>query len=239
MSHRRIDRSIDTPVPPNLIDPGASIMPALPPSPELIVGSISDVVEVIDARGVITYTNSPESNHLFYGLDQVLGQKCHLVYEKVCPSCVECPLDEVFSSAKPITVESPVNMPEGGGAWVRQHLYPIMGVNGKVSGVLRMVFDITRDKQEQAKEEKYLDSLEQSLYNRTGDFSPATVQPLSARELEVLSYIADGLSNREIARLLDISRHTVKTHVGHIFNKLGVTDRTQAAVTALRLNILG
>ena len=42
----------------------------------------------------------------------------------------------------------------------------------------------------------------------------------------------------DIGRLLGISPNTVKTHVTHIFNKLGVNDRTQAAVTATRLNII-
>jgi DNA-binding NarL/FixJ family response regulator len=50
--------------------------------------------------------------------------------------------------------------------------------------------------------------------------------------------MADGMSNREIARLLDISPNTVKTHVVHIFNKLGVKDRTQAAVTATRMGLI-
>jgi DNA-binding NarL/FixJ family response regulator len=57
---------------------------------------------------------------------------------------------------------------------------------------------------------------------------------LTARELEVLDQIARGLSNREIARLLHVSEKTVKTHVSAVLAKLGVQDRTQAALYAVR-----
>ena len=57
---------------------------------------------------------------------------------------------------------------------------------------------------------------------------------LTTREREVLDQIARGLSNREIARLLQVSEKTVKTHVSSVLAKLGVQDRTQAAVYAVR-----
>lgn len=58
--------------------------------------------------------------------------------------------------------------------------------------------------------------------------------PLSNREMEVLSLLTRGMSNKEIASLLGISHQTVKNHVTSILRKLGVEDRTQAAVYALR-----
>jgi DNA-binding NarL/FixJ family response regulator len=57
---------------------------------------------------------------------------------------------------------------------------------------------------------------------------------LTEREQEVLALIADGLNNREIAGKLVISEKTVKTHVSSILGKLGLADRTQAAIYALR-----
>jgi len=62
--------------------------------------------------------------------------------------------------------------------------------------------------------------------------------PLSPREIEVLKWIAEGKSNKEIAALLFISEGTVKTHVLSIHEKLGVSDRTEAAVTAIKRGIL-
>jgi DNA-binding NarL/FixJ family response regulator len=57
---------------------------------------------------------------------------------------------------------------------------------------------------------------------------------LTPREREVLALIARGMPNKLIARELEISEKTVKTHVGHVLAKLGVTDRTQAALQAVR-----
>jgi two-component system, NarL family, response regulator len=62
--------------------------------------------------------------------------------------------------------------------------------------------------------------------------------PLSPREIEVLKWIAEGKSNKEIATLLFISEGTVKTHVLSIHEKLGVGDRTEAVVTAIKRGIL-
>ena len=58
--------------------------------------------------------------------------------------------------------------------------------------------------------------------------------PLSPREMEILTNITQGSSNKEIAYDLDISRQTVKNHMSSVLRKLGVEDRTQAAVLALR-----
>ncbi|MFC1419689.1 response regulator [Streptacidiphilus cavernicola] len=57
---------------------------------------------------------------------------------------------------------------------------------------------------------------------------------LTEREQEVLGHIADGRSNREIARVLHLSEKTVKTHVSNILMKLDLADRTQAALWAVR-----
>lgn len=61
--------------------------------------------------------------------------------------------------------------------------------------------------------------------------------PLTQRECEVLRFLCDGLTNREIAAKMGISYETVKEHVQHILQKIGVTDRTQAAVWAVRHEI--
>jgi NarL family two-component system response regulator LiaR len=60
---------------------------------------------------------------------------------------------------------------------------------------------------------------------------------LTEREQEVLSLIADGLSNREIAHKVFISEKTVKTHVSNILSKLHLEDRTQAAIYALKRGV--
>jgi DNA-binding CsgD family transcriptional regulator len=61
---------------------------------------------------------------------------------------------------------------------------------------------------------------------------------LSGRELEVLALIAAGQSNKEIARRLDVSPNTVKTHIANLFGKLGVQRRTEAIMRARELGVI-
>lgn len=70
-----------------------------------------------------------------------------------------------------------------------------------------------------------------------GPTTPA-IEALTRRELDVLRQVAQGLTNREIAERLLLSPATVKVHVEHIIAKLGVSDRTQAAVRAVELGLL-
>jgi DNA-binding NarL/FixJ family response regulator len=64
------------------------------------------------------------------------------------------------------------------------------------------------------------------------------IEPLSAREREVLRFLADGLSNKEIGQRLNIAEGTVKNHMSQVLGKLGVLDRTQAALRARELGLI-
>jgi len=66
----------------------------------------------------------------------------------------------------------------------------------------------------------------------------AFFEPLTDRELRVLNLVADGLSNPQIARLLGISRNTVKFHVRSIISKLGATSRTEAVTIAVKRGLI-
>lgn len=79
------------------------------------------------------------------------------------------------------------------------------------------------------------------INERIEDLSETTLEsgeeyytPLSPREMEILTYVTHGKSNKEIAQHLNISQQTVKNHMTSILRKLNVEDRTQAAVTAIR-----
>jgi DNA-binding NarL/FixJ family response regulator len=76
------------------------------------------------------------------------------------------------------------------------------------------------------KEQRYLRDLQKEARSKE--------KLLSTREIEVLCALAEGLYNKEIASKLMISEKTVKNHVSNIFKKIGVSDRTQAAVYAIR-----
>ena len=74
----------------------------------------------------------------------------------------------------------------------------------------------------------------QTLSEPTDPAATSGVEALTRRERQVLCLIAAGRSNKRIAYELGIAEKTVKTHVGHVLAKLGVTDRTQAALLAVR-----
>ena len=79
-------------------------------------------------------------------------------------------------------------------------------------------------------------SLNSRLVNR--DIDKEKIAALTKREMEILTQIAGGMFNKEIALNLNISERTVKNHISNIFKKIDVSDRTQAAVFAIRNNIV-
>lgn len=77
-----------------------------------------------------------------------------------------------------------------------------------------------------------------SLMQRMREPEPPAARELSKRELEVISLLAQGQSNKEIAHTLNVSETTVKSHVSNLLAKLGVQSRTQAAYQATRLGLI-
>ncbi len=77
-----------------------------------------------------------------------------------------------------------------------------------------------------------------TMSNETNNTAIAPPERLTPREIDVLRLLVEGKTNREIAEELVISAGTVKIHVQHIIAKLGVSDRTQAAVRAIELQLL-
>lgn len=81
-----------------------------------------------------------------------------------------------------------------------------------------------------------LPALNSRLINR--DIDKEKLESLTKRELEILKQVVGGMFNKEIAASLHISERTVKNHLSNIFRKIDVSDRTQAAVFAIRNNIV-
>ena len=104
-------------------------------------------------------------------------------------------------------------------------VYPVFDRNGN----LRSTFSIETPSHKQSKTDFPLPFK---------DPYDSTQTKLTKREIQVLQLVAEGATNNEISNTLSISPHTVKSHVIHIFNKLNVYDRTQAAVWAIRNKII-
>jgi LuxR family maltose regulon positive regulatory protein len=94
-----------------------------------------------------------------------------------------------------------------------------------IRGQLLPAFDLEGDRQEQR-------PLAEAGETET------LIEPLSDREVEVLELVAEGLTNREIARRLFLSPHTVRAHTSNIYSKLNVHNRTEAVARARALGIL-
>ncbi|MBI4418917.1 MAG: tetratricopeptide repeat protein [Ignavibacteriales bacterium] len=104
----------------------------------------------------------------------------------------------------------------------------VTGKNRRHAITLLSAFDVSRNRDLSTK------SITEIIETRGG----VLVEPLSKRERELIPFLADGLSNQEIARRLYISPDTVKVHLKHIYHKFGVNNRTQALARARELSLL-
>ena len=124
--------------------------------------------------------------------------------------------------------------------------YPVYDENGKLISTVEIEVNTGQRELDLEKQKKRLEYLEKAiaLIRQANDQSGVESEndgirvSLTGRELEVLRLLAEGFTNLEISEILSISHHTVKSHVVHIFNKLGVNDRTQAAVCAARQRLI-
>ena len=80
--------------------------------------------------------------------------------------------------------------------------------------------------------------IELSALNCCVELRENKIELLTDREIEVLKLVAEGKFNKEIASQLKISERTVKNHISNIFKKIDVSDRTQAAVFAIKNNMI-
>jgi ATP/maltotriose-dependent transcriptional regulator MalT len=128
-----------------------------------------------------------------------------------------------------------------------QHVEPyqtILDQVPEIGALLSSARDETAGVEDSTNFASYLDRLIGSYGARyqpqvKAGVTSASAEPLSTREGEILNWIARGLSNKEIARILFITPETVKTHVKHIFNKLDVDKRAQAVSRAQSLGLVG
>ena len=128
-------------------------------------------------------------------------------------------LEQALKLAEPEHVQLPFVMER---AWIQ----PVLRTDPGLAEAFQCTFATSRIKVDRGQD------------GRTGPGTPVAVEKLSGRELEVLRHVSSLESNSEIAEAMYLSIHTVKTHVRHILNKLGVQHRAEAVRMARQLELL-
>ncbi len=178
--------------------------------------------------------------------EQVVGKRCIDALHGCDHKCDDCVLTEALAQGRTQVTEKSMVSSRGGRRWGEVHAYPVRGRDKDVTAVIVIVFETTASKQAIQQQRDYTELLEQRLSDKKGGRKTVTLGDgtiafsvkLSRREADVLRLITEGYTNTQISELLDISANTVKSYVISLFNKLGVNDRTQAAVLATRHHII-
>ncbi|MGE5844086.1 MAG: LuxR C-terminal-related transcriptional regulator [Syntrophaceae bacterium] len=211
-----------------------------------ILNSIKDPFNIVDREFRILWANKARARFHHRDLAEMIGQPCYKMFQRRNEPCAECPVRAVFDTGRPSVMERSVVLPDGSTRWGDVRCYPVLGSKGDVAYVIQLMIDITKRKSSNTRQRRYIDSLESTIREISGrqvrslmkyDDRKAEVR-LTDRETEILGLMANGFSNVEIGEVLAISPHTVKTHLSNVFEKLGVKDRTQAAVWAVRRKLL-
>ena len=178
--------------------------------------------------------------------DSVIGEICYKAFHGCDKVCENCFLEEVRKTGRTVVIERSHLFPDGKTRWGEIHAYPVRGKDRSVVALVVIIFETTSRVDSLARQKQYASLLADKLQSKedAGERTPGTDQlakvrePLSKRETEILQLIVDGYTNPQISEMLSISGNTVKRHVSNLFLKLDVNDRTQAAVLAVRKNLI-
>ncbi len=178
--------------------------------------------------------------------EKAVGEFCYEALKGCENKCQDCPLERAITKGCTQVAERSMDFAEAGRRWGEVHAYPVRGQDKNISAVIVIVFETTANKTALQKQKEYTVLLERKLNEKEGGPSrihsenggTAMYVKLSGRERDVLRLITEGYTNAQISELLNISANTVKSHVNNVFNKLGVNDRTQAAVLATRNQLI-
>lgn len=211
-----------------------------------VLENIADPVSVISRDFRIVWANGTVLKYVHLGLDRIRGRLCYEVIFGKRQGCVECPVRMVFHSGQPAVLEKCFTDRKGSVIWREVRAYPISNPTGSIVSAIRFGFDVTEKKRLRNSQRRHVEELESALRDLQetgtdepiGNSRPKEAHGLTRREIHVLRLLAKGLTNRQISGILCISHDTVKSHVAHLFNKLGVTRRAEAAAKASLLGLL-
>jgi PAS domain S-box-containing protein len=178
--------------------------------------------------------------------ESVIGDICYRALHGCDKVCENCFLEEVRKTGRTVVLERSHLFPDGKTRWGEVHAYPVRGKDRSLAAIMVIIFETTSHVDSLAKHKQYANLLADKLQSKEdidervpgANQSEVVMEPLSKRETEILRLIVDGYTNPQISEMLSISGNTVKRHVSNLFLKLDVSDRTQAAVLAVRKNLI-
>jgi PAS domain S-box-containing protein len=211
-----------------------------------VFSSIRTPLGIFDRDRRILWINKAMASIHGCDAEEVVGETCSQALHCCDDVCEACFLKEVIAKGRTMVVEKWADFSGGERRWGEVHAYPVRGLDKNVSAVIVIVFETTASKHALQQQKDYTGLLEQRLSEKEGGTKKVNLDggdiamsvKLSRRENDVLRLITEGYTNTQISELLDISANTVKSYVNGVFNKLGVNDRTQAAVLATRNRIV-
>jgi PAS domain S-box-containing protein len=187
--------------------------------------SIMDPLIIVDTERTILHIN--RNCATIYGkanlVEGLTGKKCYAEFYNRSAPCEPCHIAPVMETRRSHVTEQWETLPDGSRRCGEVRSYPVFSHRNELFAVTTIIVDITEKKLQESRNGK----------------SPVNIKfNLSKREKEILELISQGCTNPDISEKLAISINTVKTHVVSIFNKIGVSDRTQAAIVAVKQNLL-
>lgn len=200
-----------------------------------ITTAVADVITVVDEDGVFLEVLAPtkKAGLLPLAPEDLGGRRIH---EFVPHDEAEFALQfvrETISTGRPNEGEGPATLPQGQ-TWLSAQAAPLNLGDGRVVAVVHIV-DITKRK---CLEEELQRLREETEAQAEEGVKRASEYGLTFREITVLSLIARGKSDREIAALLGLSPFTVNKHSSNLVRKMGARSRSQAAARAVREGII-
>jgi len=209
------------------------------------------LLEAIDCSFVIVDRN--------YRLGTIVlkdAEPSYLHMEKTCYEavfnsdrpCMDCPVTVLFDEGRLTTGKTCLSLPDEVETWwFEVRAYPLFDKQYNVAHAI-IAFRLMRGSRIDSNTSSKMTNEQQRLLKESGELPKyqgfldkyqgfldkevgrQPLMSLSKRETEILRLMADGMTNSEIATTLFISPNTVKCHTVHIFNKLGVNNRTQASI---------
>ena len=201
---------------------------------------LPDPFSIIDDKFRIVWGNRKKAEEHQLRQKDIIGEICYDIFFQKDRACSPCALKMARQSGRPSTVKKKCTLPSDNRGWCEQRATPLFDRNQNLTSFLVYSINVTDTKLNEKRQDQYIERLEKTLSEineRKSKFIPRDYNhklraSLSSREKEVLHLVAQGWTNLEISDSLSISAHTVKTHMVSIFNKLGLHNRTQAAVVA-------